>query len=491
MKVSARHEGDLNKQLISFPESGKTAITLVLDHSADSIAVQHTVWMLANLAVRLDGYIEKVSICCPNGVTVHPNVLPFPYEASNLCGSLVSAASSLEIIPVVANELIGIPFYIGPGIAPKRGWRVYGDGWVGGITKSAITNAPVSSLPLGPYAAACFAAAEIFKQMRMRPENYSSTEGFFDIWNLEPTPIFRPAEQSSLPELDLECTLAGVGAVGTAFLHTMFACPTLKLSVTGADNDKDGLDITNLNRYVLFGKSAVGQLKPDAVCELLRDSHIQFTPWNDSIETLSKISTRVLSAVDKNKSREGIQYRFPSRIISASTFDLRVEVLRCGPPGKGACLRCHNPPEVLPSDDEKIAKLKKATADEFSQFCAQAGISIDEGREWINEPKEKCGQPGERLLTVLHTTNNTEGVFSVGFTSVLAGVLLAAEFIKDCMGADIPLNRFANNFMFQLFDVLSPSNETSFLAIDPNCPTCSAKTLAIWKQRFDGLKPAR
>lgn len=489
MRVSTRHEGDLDKQLLSFSQSGKTAVTLVLDSSANYVAVQHTAWMLANLAARLDGYVECVCICCPENIQIHPNIIPFNFGATDFGKALVSAVSALGIIPVFTGEKKGLVFYVGPGAAIENCWRVHGEGWVGGISKSAIIDKPNSSLPFGPYVAACFAAAEIFKEMRMTPKDYLPNEGFFDAWNLAPIRTFCSSEQPALSELGLECTLAGVGAVGTAFIHTMFACPMIKLSATIADNDSKGLDITNLNRYVLFGKSEIGKLKPDAVCDLLKDSHIRFFPWNNGVETLAKIGPRVLSAVDKNKSREGIQYSYPSRIISASTLGLRAEVLRCGPPGEGACLRCYNAPEVLPSDDEKIAKLKKAPEDEIVRFCKEAGISIEEGKAWINKPK--CGQPGELLLSVLPVADDEQGVFSVGFTSVFAGVLLAVEFLKDCMGITNSLNGRSNHFTFQFFDVMSPVNEPSFLSVDPNCPLCHAKTLPIWKQRFENLKPTR
>jgi molybdopterin/thiamine biosynthesis adenylyltransferase len=491
MRVSARHEGDVDGQLVPFSESGKTAVTLVLDDSAQLIAVQHAAWMFANLAVRLGGYVEKVSIFCPDGVPIHRNVLPFSSGESDFGLALKAAASSLGIVPVVANEMLGIQFFIGPGVAPANGWRVYGNGWIGGITKSSINAESPSVLPFGPYVAACFAASEIFKEMRLRHENYRSSEGFFDAWTLKSSRAACSSEPLSLPELELECTLAGVGAVGTAFLHTMFACPMLKLSAAIADNDSKGLDITNLNRYVLFGTSSVGKLKPDAVCEMFEHSHLRLTPCNGGAETLPKIGDRVLSAVDKNKSREGIQYQYPSRIISASTSGLRAEVLRCGPPGKGACLRCYNPPEVLPTDDEKIAKLREAGHDELARYCEEVGISPDEGKAWLNSPKERCGEAGESLLGVQFAVPTAQGVFSVGFTSVFAGVLLASEFLKDCMGVGVPLNDSVNNFSFQFFDVLSAANDTSLLAVDPNCPLCHARTLSTWQRRFGNLKPIR
>ncbi len=202
---------------------------------------------------------------------------------------------------------------------------------------------------------------------------------------------------------------------------------------------------------------------------------------------MSNLSGRVLSAVDTNRAREGIQFRYPARIISASTLDLRAEVLNCGPPGKGACLRCYNPPEYLASDEELVALLKKVTEEQFAQFCKDANVSVQNGKAWVATPK--CGQEGERLLSVLRERDAAPGVFAVGFTSVFAGTLLASEFIKDYVGASVALNGTQNRAVVQFFDILSPANGPSFIACEQDCPACNPHRpgLPIWRRRFAAL----
>jgi len=51
----------------------------------------------------------------------------------------------------------------------------------------------------------------------------------------------------------------------------------------------------------------------------------------------------LLSAVDTNESRQALQERYVPLAFSASTLNLRAEILRCGPPEIGACLSCFNP----------------------------------------------------------------------------------------------------------------------------------------------------
>jgi len=53
------------------------------------------------------------------------------------------------------------------------------------------------------------------------------------------------------------------------------------------------------------------------------------------------------SPLDTNRARQALQGHYSPLILSASTFDLRAEVLRAGPPGLGACLRCGGGVTVL------------------------------------------------------------------------------------------------------------------------------------------------
>jgi hypothetical protein len=489
--LSSRHEGDLDGQLKPFAGSRTTPVTLILESSAKHAAVQHCAWMLANMLVRFEGFVERVSICCPDGIPTKPEV--YPLQGADFKEALIGATRRLNLISVTTDEVVGLVFRVGPGTAPDSGWRVYGDGWTGGITRSEMIPPPQSALPFGPYAAACLAASEVFKQARMKPEHYVQSEGFFDLWRFRVTKEFENAGPESLPVSELACILAGVGAVGCSFLHTMASCPTLRLTATLADNDKKGIDLSNLNRYVLFGKDSIGRLKPDRACELLQSTHLKLESWNESIGMLPRVEGRVLSAVDTNRAREIIQNKFPARILSASTSQLRAEVLRCGPPGKGACLRCHNPPEVLPSDSELITRLKNAEVSDFEKICAATNVAVADARMWIST--EKCGQEGSALLQYLRTTDSDQSVgsFSVGFTSVLAGVLLAAEFVKDSLGAEVPLDGSKNRGNFQFWDLLSEVNSASFIARDTECPCCAPDRpgLRIWSERFERLSSLR
>lgn len=133
-----------------------------------------------------------------------------------------------------------------------------------------------------------------------------------------------------------------------------------------------------------------------------------------------------MSAVDTNRAREALQARYPSRILSASTRDLRADTLRVGPPGQGACPRCYNPPEPLPADDDLRAQVRSGGEDARRALAEQTGVSEAAVRRWLDQPG--CDEVGDRLLATLRRDlPEPPPRFAAGFTSVMAGTILAAE----------------------------------------------------------------
>ena len=207
-------------------------------------------------------------------------------------------------------------------------------------------------------------------------------------------------------------------------------------------------------------------------------------------KTFNDFQCAILSAVDQNTSREAIQKRYPARILSASTRDLRVEVLRCGPPGIGACLRCYNPPEKIVPDAEARQRLKNMADNELGALASKAEITVQEAKEWGDTGR--CGIPGERLLPFLRIAVG-EHPFAVGFVSVMAGTMLAGELVKDYMNCPGPLSESAQRACFQFRSPLARIKCAGTYPRDPNCPMCQADTIACqtWRERYDRLLPKR
>jgi hypothetical protein len=107
----------------------------------------------------------------------------------------------------------------------------------------------------------------------------------------------------------------------------------------------------------------------------------------------------LISAVDTNLARKALQGRYPPMILSGSTLDLRAEVLRAGPPGVGACLRCYNPPEALHGDDDLRARARAGGHETALALAAEAGVTKADVQQWLD--RGDCGEVGARLLESL------------------------------------------------------------------------------------------
>ena len=235
------------------------------------------------------------------------------------------------------------------------------------------------------------AAGEVFKAARLQPRQYSAQQAtFYSIWAHRAASFPLPDGPSSL-EIHVDAGLAGVGAVGSALIHTLWSCP----GITGrhallADNDHKGLEATNLNRYALFGRDSIGLPKATEAARIASDGSLCWAPEDRAFEDLDSLPARVVSAVDRNTSRQAIQNRYPARIFSGSTLDLRAEVLRCGPPGIGVCLRCYNPPERALPDEQIRAYLRTASEDQLCEMATANGLNVEDIRQWADTGR-LCG----------------------------------------------------------------------------------------------------
>jgi hypothetical protein len=494
-RVSSRHEDDLGGRFLPFSNTRQVDVTVEVATATASLAkTQHTAWMLVNLLARLDGVVRRIGLVCPPGIALAGRIVPLSPRDVDLRTALLLGAQAVDAVPIEPDARLDRTLLVGNSTDCQADLYLHGEGWWGGISEKPIADLQSlhgsSALPFGPYVAACLAAAEVFKAARLRPGAYRSPgAAFYSLWDHRPSGSPAPGGPSVV-DLEIDAALAGVGAVGSAALHCLWACPSLAGRLVVADNDSKGVDRTNLNRSVLFGRAAIGALKATAAAQVAGDSGIELQPFDHDIVSLNELPPRVLSAVDTNTARAGLQNRYPARILSASTLDLRAEALRCGPPGVGACLRCHNPPVVLASDADLRMRLRGAASEEVDECARRVEVTSAQAREWIETGR--CGIPGERLLAILRYSEN-EGQFAVGFVSVMAGTMLAAELLKDYMTDPGPLSESVQRAVFQFHNPGANSNRAAAYSRDPTCPMCVPQSVAcrLWAQRYAALSPKR
>lgn len=494
-RLSDRHEGDLDGRLRPIDHVDEVAVAVVVaPETARLSETQHAAWMLINLLARAQRVVKHVKVNCPPEVALAGPIVPLARRDVELAEALVSGGKAVGAVPVAAgspgdDDMVLVVGATQPRSAPGR--HVRGRGWWGGVGDRPVelTGVP-SDLPFGPYVAAALAAAEVFLDVRLpaaaerRPSFYG-----WDCWSSALAAYRDELAPTDLRGLDLTGTaLAGVGAVGAAWAHTVWATPGLIGNVTLADADPQGITTSNLNRCPLFGHASLNQPKAEAAARLAADSAITWHPHHGRLEELPDLPTLLVSAVDTNRAREALQHRYPPRILSGSTRDLRAEILRIGPPGIGACLRCYNRPESFTGDDELRARTRAGGPAAIAALAATASVPVSEATRWIEQGS--CDEVGVRLLRTLRAgeADKEPPRFAVGFTSVTAGVLLAAETIKTLIetlpATDSPQT---NNVTFQFLAPASDTNGAEYRARDLACPACapSNPATAVWQRRCD------
>ncbi len=185
MSVSSRHEGALGGRLRPFDQSLQVDVDIEVESDlAAERGVQHCAWMLVNILSRLEGIVRSIGFTCPEHVRIHERVVP---EASSgyFEVAVLKATENLDVVPVHRGRVGGLRLVVGLTTG-ESDWAVFGAGWTGGISKSAI-RPPVtpSTLPFGPYIAACVAAGEVFKFARLPETVYTAPDSaFFSAWTL-------------------------------------------------------------------------------------------------------------------------------------------------------------------------------------------------------------------------------------------------------------------------------------------------------------------
>jgi molybdopterin/thiamine biosynthesis adenylyltransferase len=494
--IGDRHSGTAGGAL---KLGGKpVSVEIRLSKDAFRAPVQHTTWMLLNILCRLQGAVSIVQINCPSGIDVLPKLSPLIVEGEELRDALISGAKAIGspqdgFAPVeLSSQKSDIVVSIGFEFCGEATFCAIGNGLCGGLFSRKVAQpALYSALTIGPYIAACLAAGEIFRLVRLNsyvPERQLFLNALDYSHGIDP----------SWSDLELaddlrSVLLVGVGAVGSALLHALYPLP-VRGAIWLADNDNEGIDSTNLGRYPLFGWASLGKPKASEAAALLRRAEFQAVPHDGSFEHFFAGADKpqvVLSAVDKNTARHALQEQYAPLYLSASTHNLRAEVLRCGPPSVGACLACFNPLETERRNEEEIRALLHDRPYVAAKLCKKLNLDPNEVTAWIHD--RKCGETGDRLVEELRTDDGSVAAFAVGFVSVMSGTLLAAELLKTINRHPGPLDETYNRAVFQLQNPVAPTNRLHFYSRDGRCTACSADNLGtrIWRRRFSTFMEAQ
>ena len=395
---------------------------------------------LLDLLVRLAGRLY------PNiTIVANPNLDSFAEELALLAKTInpnieVTSAGTLNVCLAVGEDA---PVTDAPTIFAGC------DEWLARVGTQGPYATSDTGNPFGAGFAACIAAANLFRFLFL-PEGESLVDA----------DVRFPQDADSYPDLKPTVlsdplVLVGVGAVGNAAAWALADTP-LKGNVWLVDPEK--VEKSNLQRYVLCAPSDEDMIKVDVVGKafgVTLEALPHHGTWASFLGSHRYKWERVLVALDSAHDRRAVQTSLPRWIVNAWTQPGDLGVSTHSFLGPDACLAClYLPTQQSKSQDEIVAEgLKIPQFRERVRFLLGSEQPTD--REFCDAIAAAWDIPPERLepfvglplrelwvrgicgggIIPLGEGDNTPRELHVplAFQSALAGVLLAAEAVRDVL----------------------------------------------------------
>jgi hypothetical protein len=509
-QLADRHFRPDPQGALATPESACRARVLVaIDPAvAETKAGQDTVWMLANLLCRQFKLVTGITLDIPSQVALRPRVAAFG-EAPTLKETIANCIRLVAGQHVLVDDYSGsdephpVEIFIGRPCGPPRAtmrFVLFADGWrlfLGHAFPAA--DLPRSEFTFGPYMGACFAAGEVFKHLRgMKPgKGHFIGDGHdlcLSLWTTRTAASW--AELDPDPAIDRidfpPFYFAGAGAVAQAAALSIGGLPGVTGHATAADHDP--LDLSNDNRYALATLDDDGEPKAPFLTAFLAGRGFTHYPyagtWQDYVTRRSRPPNRsdldalearfryrlVLSCVDDNAARHAIQNLWPELIIGGSTHGLTAKAIAYDMAGDQLCLKCYNP--VVERNElvkKRFEELRALTPEARARLFAETGVDPVKAEEHLHDPR--CGQLSEQDLDRFAAG---EPMMSVGFVSVAAGVLLAAQLLRF-----VHLGRegLVENGPMLIANFYRPGLRWLRSSAEEGCD-CSTRRLTDWSSRW-------
>ena len=387
--------------------------------------------------------------------------------AARLYSSLVFATDPAG--DPFADELIGLARRINPNVAVSRTGTadvglsigldaptvdaptVYAgcDCWLARVGTEGPYKTSDLGNPFGAGFAACLAAANLFRFLFL-PHGKTLLD----------SDIGFPSEATSLPNLMASTltdplVLVGVGAVGNSAAWALARTPLIGQVYLV---DPEVVELSNLQRYVLGERSDEDGTKVEIAGRgfvgSLRAVPYQGT-WASFLMAHGYNWERVLVALDSAHDRRAVQGSLPRWIANAWTQVGDLGVSSHSFLGQDACLAClYLPIQESKSEDQIIAEgLKVPHFQDHVRLLLGSGQAI--GKELCDAVAAGWGIPAETLQPYVGRSIRelwAEGICGGGviplgeagaaprelqvplaFQSALAGILLAAETVRDVL----------------------------------------------------------
>ena len=361
--------------------------------------------------------------------SINPNIEASPAGASDIALAVGADA------PVVDAPTV----YAGCG------------GWIGHVGTAGPYGTSDLGNPFGAGFAACLAASNLFRFLFLPDGTHSLDDD-----------ISFPPDVASFPSLTATTltdplVLVGAGAVGNSAAWALARTP-LKGQICLVDPET--VELSNLQRYVLCARSDKDGVKVEIAARAFENSLMPLPhrgTWASFLKANGYRWDRVLVALDSARDRRAVQGSLPRWIANAWTQIGDLGVSCHAFLGQDACLAClYLPTQESASEDQIIAEgLRIPELQDRVRVLLGSGQGTDRhtcdavATAW-KIPATKLdpyvGRPIRELwvegvcgggIIPLENAGSAPRELHVplAFQSALAGVLLAAETVRDVLTA--------------------------------------------------------
>jgi hypothetical protein len=422
------------------------------DSAADSAEGRRTLELSINLLARL---YPRVSII-PDGVTAEAAVQ-----------GLVAAANAINPDIEIGADAAGVTLFLAVGSSEIRTSSpvVYAgsDGWVARVSTKGPVGSGGTDNPFGACAAACFAAANIFRLAFGAHLPAGAPDENLALSLLDYDPRAAEPANPGFKAVDLrESYLVGLGAIGNGAVWAL--ARTSGLSGVLHLVDGEAVELSNLQRYVLTSQKSVYGSKVAIAADQFRGTGVDARPlhqrWGDFLRGVSQWHfERVAVAVDSDGDRMAVQASLPRWVVNSWTQPGDLGVSRHGFMGDDACLMCLYLPEGEGQHLDRIIAEAIGLPDAFMEIRTMLHLNQPVGRSLLEhaaaamrvelEPllrfenesvrsfyaQAVCGGVVLRLGGTLGGASKHQmAAVPLAFQSALAGVMLAAELVIHAGG---------------------------------------------------------
>ena len=387
-------------------------------------------------------------------------ILPLDAAAENMAAMLRNLARSInpEIGLSAAREGITCCIVVGdtPAELNITCFHAGSQGWVARLSTVGPVGSGTSANPFGAGAAACLAAANVFRTVFVDQLTDGQPDGDLTLSTFD---FDRSANDPALGQVDVgETHLVGLGAIGNGAVWALARLPGLTGSLHLVDHED--ADLSNLQRYVLPAQDDVDRPKVAIAAEALAGGALQVIPhqlrWDGYLQKRGDWRLdRVVVALDSARDRLSVQGSLPRRILNAWTGPDDLGVSRHGFADGKACLAClYLPGGKVEDEDVRVAR-ELGVPEAFMQVRILLATGAPVDAAFVATVADRLGVPADALLPfagkplrtfygralcggiVFRLTGGAKGAQAtvpMAFQSALAGIMLAAELVKDAGG---------------------------------------------------------